>query len=133
MTTKLELGSQVFQELGQEFVSTVFGAAATGRSSVVCGVPGAEGDVPMSRFFLNPFAEGDCAGVDLVGKPSARMYLHKGLRIKSDQISSIFHTLAPCVNTNVSPRNDGRHGSCDILVATMDYLRALGKLGNERF
>lgn len=69
MTTKLELGNQVFWDLGQEFVSTVFGAAKTGRSSVTCGVPSSsEGGIPMSRFFLNPFAEGECAGVDLVGK-----------------------------------------------------------------
>lgn len=69
MMEKLELGNQVFGDLGQEFLSTVFGAAKTGRSSVVCGVPAvAEGDVPMSRIFLNPFAEGECAGVDLVGK-----------------------------------------------------------------
>jgi hypothetical protein len=68
-TTKLELGSQAFQELGQEFMSTVFGAAETGRPSVVCGVQGSQGGgVPMSQFFLNPFAEGECAGVDLVGK-----------------------------------------------------------------
>ena len=67
MTSKLELGKQVFWELGQEFVSTVFGVGKTGRSMVVCG-EGVEGDIPMTRIFLNPAAEGECAGVDWIGR-----------------------------------------------------------------
>ncbi len=66
MTSTVALGTRVFQELGQEFVSTVFGAVPTGRTSVTCGILG--GSEPQSGFHLNPFAEGDCAGVDLVGK-----------------------------------------------------------------
>lgn len=63
----LELGNRVFWDLGQEFVATVFGTTRAVQSSVVCGVPaGAEGDVLTTRFFLDPFASGECAGVDLV-------------------------------------------------------------------
>ena len=65
MTNKLELANRVFWELGHEFVSAVLGLEPSGKTSVTCGILG--GDVPLSRFHLDPFAPGDCAGVDWLG------------------------------------------------------------------
>ena len=65
MTSKFELANRVFWELGHEFVSTVFGVEPSGKTSVTCGILG--GNEPLSHFHLDPFARGDCAGVDWIG------------------------------------------------------------------
>ena len=67
MTSTFELGARLFRELGQEFTATVLGKTSPGLSSLPCG---AVGDDSLTSFYLNPFAEGECAGVDLVGKSS---------------------------------------------------------------
>lgn len=71
MTNTVELGIQVFRELGHEFMSTVFGTAPSGKKFVTCGV--LDGNEPQSLFFLNPFAKGECVGVDWVGKSTAHV------------------------------------------------------------
>jgi len=62
--TTIALGLQVFQDLGQEFMSTVFGTTPSGKNFVTCGV--LDGKELQSEFHLNPFVDGECAGVDLV-------------------------------------------------------------------
>jgi hypothetical protein len=63
----IELGIQSFQELGLEFVATVFGSGPTGQNSVVCGAATADSNL-QTYFYLNPFDDNECAGSDWVGK-----------------------------------------------------------------
>lgn len=67
MPNIIQLGIQSFQELGLEFVATVFGSGPTGQTSVVCGVATADSNL-QTYFHLNPFDDHECAGSDWVGK-----------------------------------------------------------------
>lgn len=64
---KLQLSGRVFWEVGQEFLGTVFGTTKKGLSSFPCGAVSSD-NPSMTSFYLDPFAEGECACVDFVGK-----------------------------------------------------------------
>lgn len=60
----IELGVQSFKDLGKEFIFTVLGLGATGKTSVICGATDEEN--LTTYFYLNPFGDEECAGSDLV-------------------------------------------------------------------
>lgn len=67
-TNKMELGVQLFHGLWHEFSASVFGTPSRGLTSIQCGAVAGGDDSSVTAFYLNPFAEGECAGVDFVGK-----------------------------------------------------------------
>ena len=65
------LGLRSLHDLFGEFSASVTGSpspALANDDGLICGNLGVDDGHPMTRFFLDPRENGDCAGSDLIGK-----------------------------------------------------------------